>query len=59
MFMNLKAWNRIPGDLQKMILDVQRIAAVWGEGYYASAGPNQMKRARAAGVEFIKFSKAK
>ncbi len=58
MFMNLKVWNKLPKDLQKMILDVQRMAAVWGEGYYASAGPNQMKRAKAAGVEFIKFSKA-
>jgi TRAP-type C4-dicarboxylate transport system substrate-binding protein len=58
MFMNLKAWNRLSGELQKMILDVQLMAAVWGEGYYASAGPNQMKQAKAVGVEFVKFSKA-
>jgi len=58
MFMNMKSWNGISGEIQKKILDIQLLTAEWGEGFYASAGPNQMKQAKAAGLEFVKFSGA-
>lgn len=56
MFMNLKSWNRLPKDVQELLLKAQTRTQFWWEGYIDAVDKRQKKEAKAAGMKFIKFS---
>lgn len=58
MFMNLKAWNKLPKDVQDLLLKVQMNTQYWWEGFLSAEDARQQKEAKAAGMQFVKFSRA-
>jgi len=57
MFMNLKSWNKLPKDVQDLMLKAQKDTQYWWEGFIGAVDARQQRQAKAAGMKFVKFSK--
>ncbi len=56
--MNLKKWNSLPKDVQKIILDSVRVVQIWSQGWISAYQSSQLATMTKAGMKVIKFSKA-
>ncbi len=57
-FMNLDSWNRLPDDMQDLLLDVHKDTQSYWIGFIAAEEAKQERITKKAGVEFITFSAA-
>lgn len=57
-FMNLDSWNRLPDDMQDLLLDVHKETQTYWIGFVDAEEAKQERVTKKAGVEFIKFSEA-
>lgn len=55
---NLNKWNSIPKPMQDVLKQASADTEVWSQGFLKELGETQRQKAKAAGLEFIKFSEA-
>ncbi|MBI2881544.1 MAG: TRAP transporter substrate-binding protein DctP [Candidatus Tectomicrobia bacterium] len=56
--MNLAKWNRLPKDLQEVILEAVRVTQIWSQGWISAFQTSQLATMKKAGMKVIEFSPA-
>jgi TRAP-type C4-dicarboxylate transport system substrate-binding protein len=57
-FMNQKAWDKLPKNLQDLVIEVTKETMAWGEKNVTSHDKSERDKAKSAKVEFVKLPDA-